>query len=88
MAVAAGTHLGPYEILSPMGAGGMGEVYRDHDTRLGREVAIKVLPADALIRRQDSPCGGTAASSDERGRSASSAPGVENHIRLDERGRS
>jgi serine/threonine protein kinase len=41
-----GTKLGPYEILSPLGAGGMGEVYRAKDTTLGREVAIKVLPAD------------------------------------------
>jgi serine/threonine-protein kinase len=41
--LAAGTKLGPYEVLSPLGAGGMGEVYRAKDTRLGREVAVKVL---------------------------------------------
>ena len=41
----AGARLGPYEIVSPIGAGGMGEVYRAHDTRLHRSVAIKVLPA-------------------------------------------
>jgi dipeptidyl aminopeptidase/acylaminoacyl peptidase len=46
MTLAAGTRLGPYEILSPLGAGGMGEVYLGRDTRLERQVAIKVLPAD------------------------------------------
>ncbi|MCI0612835.1 protein kinase, partial [bacterium] len=45
MTLVAGKHLGPYEILSLIGAGGMGEVYRARDARLSREVAIKVLPA-------------------------------------------
>src|SRR5580692_9745661 len=44
MPLSAGRRLGPYEILSPIGAGGMGEVYRARDTRLDRTVAIKVLP--------------------------------------------
>src|SRR5579864_3978271 len=55
MSLAAGTRLGPYEILAPMGVGGMGEVYRGMDTKLNRPVAIKVLSddvADTAARRR------------------------------------
>jgi serine/threonine protein kinase len=46
MALSSGAKLGPYEILSPLGAGGMGEVYRARDTRLDRTVVVKILPSD------------------------------------------
>ena len=52
MLLAAGTRLGPYEIVAPLGAGGMGEVYRARDTKLGRDVAIKILP-DAFVADSD-----------------------------------
>src|SRR5438132_12612360 len=45
MTLTSGTKLGPYEVVAPAGAGGMGEVYRARDTRLNRDVAVKVLPA-------------------------------------------
>jgi serine/threonine protein kinase len=45
MPIASGSRLGPYEIVAPLSVGGMGEVYRARDTRLGREVAVEVLPA-------------------------------------------
>ena len=52
MRLVTGMRLGPYEILAPLGAGGMGEVYRARDTRLRREVAIKVLPSEFSVNTE------------------------------------
>ena len=52
MPLVAGARIGPYEVLSALGAGGMGEVYRAHDARLARDVAVKVLPVD-FVRDKD-----------------------------------
>ena len=69
MTLAAGTRLGPYEVLAPLGAGGMGEVWRARDTRLARDVAIKVLPDHfandpKALRRFESEAKAVAALSD------------------------
>ena len=52
MPLSIGDKLGPYEVLAPIGKGGMGEVYRSHDPRLNRDVAIKVSSAEFTPRRE------------------------------------
>ena len=51
MPINTGTRFGSYEVVAQIGAGGMGEVYQAHDTKLGRDVAIKVLPEAASLRQ-------------------------------------
>ena len=51
MSLSPGTRLGPYAVVAPLGAGGMGEVYRARDSRLNRDVALKVLPETCLTIR-------------------------------------
>ena len=52
MTLAAGTRLGPYQIFDLIGAGGMGEVYRARDTKLGRDVALKILPESVTYNHE------------------------------------
>ena len=52
MNLATGTRLGPYEVLSPLGAGGMGQVYLAQDTKLDRKVALKILPAEVAANQE------------------------------------
>ncbi len=69
MPLAAGTRLGVFEILAPLGKGGMGEVYRAKDTNLEREVAVKILPEEMAKRPERmaySGAGQTSAASPEQ----------------------
>src|SRR5216110_2775066 len=72
MTLTDGTRLGPYEILAPLGAGGMGEVYRARDTRLDRTVAIKILPAHL----SDKPMAGERFEREARAISALNHPNI------------
>jgi serine/threonine protein kinase len=73
MSLTPGTRLGPYEIEAPLGAGGMGDVYRARDTRLHRDVAIKVLPAISIVQRRERPGWAHGGSPADTGRTAQSS---------------
>ena len=88
MALNSGTKLGPYEIVAPIGAGGMGEVYRARDTRLGREVALKVLPVSFAsdpdrMARFEREAEGTRFSQSSEHRAYLRAGGFRRHSRID-----
>ncbi len=84
MPLNANTRLDHYEIIAPLGAGGMGEVYRARDTRLDREVAIKILPADFAqdaerLRRFEQEARATSALNHPNILKAGARPGRANH---------